>query len=275
MSDQEEQAIECECGSVCEAETKPKAGKGKGKRVRKPKAPKASPEPEVEAEQPQEPDAEPAVPPEEEPKPPAVKKARKRGAGAKAKAVKAHADALVAKALAEQTVGDVNVTCVYIEETTPGAGAGQTQYKTVQRVQKKRKQLDVAQTQANYRARMLAERTPADWASLKGAWLSDYKLYTNEPKVDHSAHHGHIILELAKAKGIDVKGLCAENVKKCDVTATDGTVTRERKFVQDPLPDGTARAASTIVYIGNQNLFTEHAQSIWSCKPDEVWVTPE
>lgn len=198
-------------------------------------------------------------------------KGKRAVASAKAKAAKAHADALVAKALADQPVGDVSVARVYIEENAPA----QSQIMTVERVQKKRKQLDTAQTLVKYRERMLAERTPEDWASLKGAWLSDYKLYTNEPKLDHSAHHGHIILELAKAKGIEVKGLCAENVKKVDVTAPDGTVTRERKFVQDPLPDGTARDAATIVYIGNQNLFTQHAQSVWSCKPDEVWVVPE
>lgn len=252
-------------------EVVPKAA-GKGKRARKPKVTACETDCGCSAETTTEDPAGEACAPVK----PAIKKNSKgKRSSAKSKAAKLHTDALVAKALAEAPVGDVSVTRVlYIEENAPTSDS-QPQIKTVNRVQKRRKQLDVAQTQAKYRERMVLERSPEDWASLNGAWLSDYKLYTNEPKLDHSAHHGHIIIELAKDRGSIVKGLCAENVKKCEVTSADGLVVKERKFVQDPLPDGTPRAAANIVYIGNKNMFTEHDQSIWSCKPDETWILPQ
>jgi len=274
--DQQEVALANDDESLqTSADTKASAGKGKGKRTRKPKVTKEEAEPVTveigDVTKVEDTDVNVVA---ESTETPAPKKPRKRaGVSAKSKAAKAHTEALVAKALAEQPVGDVSVTRVlYIEENAPAQA--QTQIKTIQRVQKKRKQLDLAKTQEKYRARMLQKRTPEDWASLNGAWLSDYKLYTNEAKMDHSAHHGNIIIELAKNKGIDVKGLCAENVKRYDTPAPDGTITRERRFVQDPLPDGTPRASATIVYIVNQNRFTDHDQSIWSCKLEETWIQP-
>lgn len=189
------------------------------------------------------------------------KKAAGKGKGKKAAVGKKVAEA--SQALLEQVKADIDTSkpaVVYVEHTTDDG----CEVRTVQRTQRKRKRVDPVATLAKYRERISAERTAADFAALDGAWLSDFKLYTNDPALDHSGHHGNVLIELAKSHGATPKGLCAENQKSVEITGEGIPVTKEKRYVQADLPDGTKREDARVVFIGAANRFTGHEASPWA-----------
>ena len=110
---------------------------------------------------------------------------------------------------------------------------------------------DPQATLNQYRNRIVTERSDEDWQSLADAWLSDYGLYTEDACPNH---HAHVIIDIAKIKGVFVKGVCAENKK-------NGV------YVHSILPDGSERSASNVVYIGGYNRFTNQDSSMWAIRP--------
>lgn len=194
---------------------------------------------------------------------PAKKRAPRKAAG-KARKAKKHAEGVVAAvAEGDQGVRDALAAVsarVFVEENAPDVaglvGAG-PEVHYVRRTVRKRKRPDPAATLARYRERIVAERSEEDWASLAGAWLSDYGLYSAEAC---PTHHAHALIDLARERGVAVKGVCAENMKA-------------GAYVQPTLPDGTARDAAKVVYVGGQNRFTDRERSQWAALPvDNVLV---
>lgn len=190
---------------------------------------------------------------------PAKKRAPRKAAG-KGRAAKKHAEGVVAAAAQDDAVrsalGTVSAK-VFVEEDAPDVGAlvaGQPEVHYFKRTVRKRKRPDPAATLARYRERIVAERTPEEWASLADAWLSDYGLYSGEAA---PTHHAHALVQLAAERGVTVKGVCAENMKG-------------GAWVQQQLPDGTDRAAAKVVYVGGQNRFTEHERSPWAVSPADT-----
>lgn len=112
-----------------------------------------------------------------------------------------------------------------------------------------RKRGDPHATLERYRARIENVRTDEEWEFLSGAWLSDYGLYDASP-----THHAHVLMDIARGKGIFVKGVCAENKK-------NGV------YVHSKLPDGRERSESKVIYIGGYNRFTNQEGSIWAVLP--------
>ena len=115
---------------------------------------------------------------------------------------------------------------------------------------------DPKATLEQYRHRIETERNDEDWESLSDAWLSDYGLYSTESCPNH---HVHVIIDIAKSKGVFVKGVCAENKKN-------------GKYVHSTLPDGRERCESNIVYIGGHNRFTGQRSSVWAILPSDKVV---
>lgn len=195
---------------------------------------------------------------------------KKRKAGkAKAKKATAKRQALVSAAGGEQLLEKPNVKVVYIEQNAEAA-ATKPQVRIVERVEHKRKTVNLNATFQKYRERLEKERTPEEWKSLNKKWLSDYKLYSDK---DTAWHYGTVLLAAAKAKGVTPSGLCAENCKSVEQTQPDGTTVKQRAYVQATLPDGSARDKAETVYIGGCSRFTDKEASIWSLQPgDKVYV---
>jgi len=110
---------------------------------------------------------------------------------------------------------------------------------------------DPQATLNQYRARIATEQSEEDWESLSDVWLSDYGLYSEDACPNH---HAHVIIDIAKSKGVFVKGVCAENKKNGG-------------YVHSKLPDGSERSASNVVYIGGYNRFTNQESSMWATLP--------
>jgi hypothetical protein len=212
---------------------------------------------------PTEPVAEPAAQPAAEP---AKKKRAGKAAGGKkraGKSLKKHAAAVVQAAVDNpQTVTTAVASGsakVFVEEDAPSVatlvGDGEVHY--VKRNMRKRKRADPDASLAKYRERIAAERSADEWASLDGAWLSDYGLY-DAAACPH--HHAHTLIAMAKERGAEPKGVVSENMKAA-------------VYVQTTLSDGSPREGATIVYVGGQNKFTNRERSPWALLPaDKVMV---
>lgn len=214
--------------------------------------------------------AAPATEPTAEPAPAAEPAAKKKRAGKAAggkkragKSLKKHAAAVVQAAVDNpQTVTTAVASGsakVFVEEDAPSVatlvGDGEVHY--VKRNMRKRKRADPDASLAKYRERIAAERSADEWASLDGAWLSDYGLY-DAAACPH--HHAHTLIAMAKERGAEPKGVVSENMKAA-------------VYVQTTLSDGSPREGATIVYVGGQNKFTNRERSPWALLPaDKVMV---
>lgn len=125
-------------------------------------------------------------------------------------------------------------------------------------IKKTKKGKDPSVILQKYKQRINQTMTEKDWNELRDVWVSDYGL-SSDVSVDKDTHHGFVLMDIAKERGITIKGLVAENKK-------NGV------FVQ-PLPDGTKReeegGTSKVVYIGKANRFTEKEASKWSVTLDD------
>lgn len=202
---------------------------------------------------------------------PAPKKTKAAGKG-KGKIVKEAKQ--IVESVKDQLPADGAVGITFVEKSDKPVP--RPQVKVVKRVVKQTKKLDVPASLAKYKERVSS--FPDDkWAELNGKWLSDYKLFTNEPSFDSSWHHGSVLMEVAPTKGAVPKGLCAENMKKGKkVVAEDGSISfPDKHYLQSVLPDGTARDQAQVIYIGGMSRFTDLPASDWAMvNDDHVYLAP-
>eukprot|EP00696_Hemimastix_kukwesjijk_P004161 gnl/Hemi2/15117_TR5102_c1_g1_i1.p1 gnl/Hemi2/15117_TR5102_c1_g1~~gnl/Hemi2/15117_TR5102_c1_g1_i1.p1 ORF type:complete len:262 (+),score=92.77 gnl/Hemi2/15117_TR5102_c1_g1_i1:94-786(+) len=131
--------------------------------------------------------------------------------------------------------------------------------------QRKTKPLDSAATFQKYGERIQVERSPEEFESLGGCYLSDFRLHDMSRDDVPYKSHVFVLADILAKKGIAIAGITSETKK-------DG------KWVQ-PLPGGLARdtegGTAKVVYCGAANPLRtpRYEQSKWSVtKVDKVYV---
>jgi hypothetical protein len=94
---------------------------------------------------------------------------------------------------------------------------------------------------------------------LQGVYLSTFQIFSTETKCRRfNSNNAFVLMDVCRKNGVDVKAVTSE----CKV---DGKYRSE-------LLDGDTRDTAIVVYVGNYNYFTGHAESKWSLQPcDKVY----
>ena len=107
----------------------------------------------------------------------------------------------------------------------------------------------------NYEKRIIAsklDRLPL----LANAYLSSFQVFTTESAVRPTQYNNAMVLmRIAREHGVPVKAVTSEC--KCN-----------GEYRASLLP-GDSRATATVIYVGNYNYFTHHADSEWCIQPHD------